>query len=201
MPMTRPELPTYRSHPNVEACSTATRAFSIRIAGVTWPWCPNALPLEELPQSSRSSPCFLPLSPHLLRVAAPFVWHLVPETNHRIGTIVLVSQGTEAGRAQQEIPAGARLEPKPARCEHSEEMSTRKGEHVTLDGPHPAYHAVGPRLRPGLGTRLPGRRDFSQGAEARELALQTARCRGLVSTAASLNPSSHSPRRTASASP
>src|SRR6266545_6837105 len=28
MPMTRPELPTYRSQPNVEACSTATRAFT-----------------------------------------------------------------------------------------------------------------------------------------------------------------------------
>src|SRR5262245_21263682 len=28
MPMTRPELPTYRSHPNVEACSTATRAVT-----------------------------------------------------------------------------------------------------------------------------------------------------------------------------
>src|SRR5262249_61382275 len=28
MPMTRPELPTLRSHPNVDACSTATRAVT-----------------------------------------------------------------------------------------------------------------------------------------------------------------------------
>src|SRR5262249_51423035 len=28
MPMTRPALPTYRSHPNVDACSTATRAVT-----------------------------------------------------------------------------------------------------------------------------------------------------------------------------
>src|SRR5215471_1582864 len=28
MPITRPELPTYRSHPRIEPCSTATRAFT-----------------------------------------------------------------------------------------------------------------------------------------------------------------------------
>src|SRR6185503_1247895 len=28
MPMTRPDEPTYRSHPKVDACSTATRAFT-----------------------------------------------------------------------------------------------------------------------------------------------------------------------------
>src|SRR5215471_5374631 len=28
MPMTRPELPTYRSQPRMDACSTATRAFT-----------------------------------------------------------------------------------------------------------------------------------------------------------------------------
>src|SRR5579864_9494703 len=29
MPITRPELPTYRSHPKIEPCSTATRAFTL----------------------------------------------------------------------------------------------------------------------------------------------------------------------------
>src|SRR5262249_33093388 len=28
MPITQPEVPTYRSHPKVDACSTATRAFT-----------------------------------------------------------------------------------------------------------------------------------------------------------------------------
>src|SRR5207302_3646838 len=28
MPMTRPDVPTYRSHPRVDACSTATRALT-----------------------------------------------------------------------------------------------------------------------------------------------------------------------------
>src|SRR2546427_10676637 len=29
IPITWPEVPTYRSHPNVDACSTATRAFTL----------------------------------------------------------------------------------------------------------------------------------------------------------------------------
>src|SRR5207247_1150481 len=122
MPMTRPELPTYRSHPNVEACSTATRAFSIRIAGVT-------------------SPIF-----------------------SLIGV----------------LPPAVRAPP---------------------DGGHRAYHAVGPRS--DLVWGLASRAGATSAREPKPASshVQTARYRGLVSTAASLNPSSRSPRRTASASP
>src|SRR4029450_3915188 len=36
MPITRPRFPMYRSHPNVDACSTATRAT--RLGGKTLSW-------------------------------------------------------------------------------------------------------------------------------------------------------------------
>src|ERR1700716_2148743 len=43
---------------------------------------------------------------------------LVPQTDHRLGAIMLITQRTETGRAKHEVPARPRFEPKPARGEH-----------------------------------------------------------------------------------
>src|SRR6266540_7570192 len=111
--------------------------------------------LEELPPFLCSSPCFLLGSPHLRRADAPLARHLVPEADHRLGPIMLVPHRTETSRAEQEVPARPRVEPEPARGEHSEKMPARKEQHVASDCPHPAYHSVGPRS--DLVRRLPFR--------------------------------------------
>src|SRR5213076_127584 len=86
---------------------------------------------------------------------APFVRHLVPEADHRLGPIMFVPHRTETGRSEQEVPARPRVEPEPARGEHSEKVSAREEQGVPVDCPNPAYHPVGPRS--DLVRRLPSR--------------------------------------------
>ena len=57
---------------------------------------------------------------------------------------MFVTQGTDASRAQVEVSTGSRLEPQRARRKHAQEMPAGKEQHVPLDGPHSAYHVVGP---------------------------------------------------------
>ena len=66
---------------------------------------------------------------------------------------MFVPHRAETGSAEQEVSARPRVEPKPARGEHSEKVPARKKQHVPLDSPHPAYHPVGPRS--DLVRRLP----------------------------------------------
>src|SRR5437899_1501890 len=123
--------------------------------------------LEELPPFLRSSPCFLLVSPRLRRADAPLARHLVPEADHRLGSTMLVPHRTETGRAEQEVPARPRVEPEPARGEHSEKVSARKEQHVPSDCPHPAYHPVGPRS--DLVRRLPFRAAVAEQLPVRAL--------------------------------
>src|SRR5262249_33114123 len=115
-----------------------------------------------------SSPCLLQAPACRGRADRTFGWILVPETDHRVEMVMLVPHRTEAGRAQEEIPARRRLEPEPARGEHSEEVSAREEKHVALDGPHPPDHAVG--SRPDLIRRL-----ASRAAVAEQLPVATLR--------------------------
>src|SRR5262249_56822450 len=62
--------------------------------------------------------------------------------NHRLGTLVLISERTQARRAQQEESGGSRLETEPAGGEHAQEVAARKEHHVTLDGADTAHHAI-----------------------------------------------------------
>src|SRR5215469_4199246 len=69
---------------------------------------------------------------------------IIPQANHRLGQVVFVTQGTHASRAQEEVSTGSRFEPQPSSRKHAQEMPAGKEQHVPLDGPHSAYHAVGP---------------------------------------------------------
>ena len=69
---------------------------------------------------------------------------IVPQADHRLGQLMFITHGADASRAQEEVPAGSRFEAEPSRCKHTQEMPARKEQHVPLDGPHSAHHAVGP---------------------------------------------------------
>src|SRR5262245_46820216 len=70
---------------------------------------------------------------------------IVPQTNHGLGQVVLVSERAQACRAQEKETSGSRLEAEPAGGEHPEKMSARKQQHVARSPAHPAHHLVGPR--------------------------------------------------------
>src|SRR2546428_3684793 len=125
--------------------------------------------LEEPPSFFRSSPCVLPVSPHLRWAAAPLLRRLVPEADHRLRAVMFVPNRTEAGCSEHEVPARPRLEPEPTRGEHSEKVAARKEQHVPLDGSHPAYHPVGPRSH--LVRRLPARAAVAEQLPVRALGL------------------------------
>src|SRR5262249_30933325 len=116
----------------------------IRIAAAARSSCPRLLPHEELPHLLRSSPCFLPLTPHPCRAAAHCLRRLVPQADDRLRPVMFVPHRTEAGRAEHEIPARSRRQPEPARGEHSKKVPARKEQAVPIDGPHSLYHTVGP---------------------------------------------------------
>src|SRR5262245_21902754 len=78
---------------------------------------------------------------------------LVTEADRRLGRVVLVADRAEAGRAEQEVPAGGRREPEPSRGEHPEEVAAREEKNVTVRRPDPPDHAVGPRS--DVARRLP----------------------------------------------
>src|SRR5262245_39674169 len=71
---------------------------------------------------------------------------IVPQSNYRFGrVIVFISQHAQARRAQQEISAARRFEPKPASAEHAQEMAAGKKQNVPMDGAQAAHYSVGPR--------------------------------------------------------
>src|SRR5262249_32460132 len=96
-----------------------------------------------------------------------FVWVLVPEADHRVGAVMFVPRRTEAGRAEEEVPARPRLEPEPARSEYAEEVPAREQQHVAIDGADSAYHTVGPRS--DLVRRLPSRAAVAEQLPVRAL--------------------------------
>src|SRR5262245_49273898 len=82
---------------------------------------------------------------------------VIPQPNHRLGQGVFVTQGTHARRAQEEVATGSGFESQPSSCKHAQEMTAGKEQRVPLDGPHSAYHAVGPNtdLFRGFPSRTP----------------------------------------------
>lgn len=69
---------------------------------------------------------------------------VVPKSNDRLTPVVFITESTQARRAQQEVPAGRRFQPEPARAEHSQEMSTREKQHVPLHHAHAVHDMVSP---------------------------------------------------------
>src|SRR5262249_49949621 len=69
---------------------------------------------------------------------------IIPQANHRLGQVVFVTQGTHTRGAQQEVATGSRFEPQPSSRKHAQEMPAGKEQYVPLEGPHSAYHPVGP---------------------------------------------------------
>src|SRR2546427_9672829 len=105
--------------------------------------------LEKPPPFLCSSSCRLPMPLHLRRAAAPWVRSLVPEADHRLGPGMFVPHRAETGRSEQEVPARPRLEPQPARREHSEKVPAREEQGVPFDCPPPPDQPVGPPPHPG----------------------------------------------------
>src|SRR2546425_6909199 len=110
------------------------------MAGARPAGCPRSS-REESPFSCSSS-C-PPMSARL--DDAPFERHLVPEADRRLGSIVLIPHDTQAGRSEQEVPARPRVEPQPARGEHSEKVAAREEQGVSIDVSHAAYDPIGAR--------------------------------------------------------
>src|SRR6185369_3633508 len=95
--------------------------------------------------------------------------HLVPEADHRLGSIVFVPQHAQAGRPEHEEPSRPRFEPEPARGKHSEKMTARKEQRVACDSPYPAYHPVG--SSPDLVRRLAARAAITEQIPVRTLGM------------------------------
>src|SRR4029453_17883985 len=74
----------------------------------------------------RPSPGLLQALPQRHRPRGGLVRRLVPQSDHRLGGIVLVADDAEARRAEGEVTARPRLEAEPARGEHAEEVPARE---------------------------------------------------------------------------
>ncbi len=71
---------------------------------------------------------------------------VIPQSDYRVGKVMLIAERTQACRAQQEVPPSSPgFESKPAGSQHSNEMPARKNQYVSLDPADPVHHAVGPR--------------------------------------------------------
>ena len=66
------------------------------------------------------------MSDPLLTNSTIHVTGIIPQSDHRVGKIMFVAQYTQARRAQEKISTGRRLETKPARGQHAQEMRTRE---------------------------------------------------------------------------
>src|SRR6516164_5203075 len=71
---------------------------------------------------------------------------VVPQADHWLAEVVLVSQDAEGGGAQHKVAPPNRVEAEPAGSEHAQEMRTRKQQNVAVDGAHAADDALGRRL-------------------------------------------------------
>src|SRR5262245_24301581 len=68
---------------------------------------------------------------------------IVPEANDRLSQVVLIPQSTQCRGAQEEIPPGSRIDPKPPGRQHAQDVPARKYQDIPTDRPQPAYHAIG----------------------------------------------------------
>src|SRR5262249_60485952 len=69
---------------------------------------------------------------------------IIPQANHPLGKGVFVTQGTHTPRAQEEVSTRSRFEAPPSSRKHAQEKPAGKEQNIPPDGPHSAYHAVGP---------------------------------------------------------
>src|SRR6266576_4985976 len=71
---------------------------------------------------------------------------LIPQSDYRLGQVMLITERTQAGRAQKKMSSGSpRFESEPAGGEHSNKMPAGKNQRVSPDLAHPAHHAIRPR--------------------------------------------------------
>src|SRR6516165_8270669 len=90
---------------------------------------------------------------------------IIPQTDHRLGEVMFVTECAQAGGAQDQKSAGSRFEPEPAGSQDAQEMGTGKKQHVALDRANPANHAVGAAA--DLGRRFPSRTAVAEYMPAR----------------------------------
>src|SRR5580765_4949525 len=72
------------------------------------------------------------------------VTRVVPESNHRPGDLVFITQGADAGRTQHEISAvGCGLDPQPPGRQDTDEMPAGEKQDVSLNRTHAIDNPVG----------------------------------------------------------
>src|ERR1700730_13757279 len=81
------------------------------------------------------------------------VMRIVPQSDDRLGEVVLVAKHAEGCGAEHEITPARRFEAEPARGEHPQNMGARKHQDVALNGAYTMDYTVGPRAH--LVRRLP----------------------------------------------
>ena len=70
---------------------------------------------------------------------------IIPQSDHRLRSIMFITQTTQARRAQQKVFAGCWFEPEPAGSQHAQKMSTRKKQHISRDRAHAAHNPICPQ--------------------------------------------------------
>src|SRR5262245_15803426 len=121
------------------------RAAKMKTSSVRGACCDRgALDVDAMANVTRRRQRVFETSPRdLLRPASrSHVTGIVPQPDHRLREVVLVTEGTQARGAQQEESAGSWVQTEPAGGEHSQEVPARKEQHVSLDGAHSLHHAV-----------------------------------------------------------
>src|SRR5262245_53168215 len=69
------------------------------------------------------------------------VVRVVPQADHRLGALPVVSQRAQARRVQEKIPAmDRRVEAEPNGGEHANEVPAREQEYVAVDRTDPCHH-------------------------------------------------------------
>jgi hypothetical protein len=68
---------------------------------------------------------------------------IIPQTDRRLRSSMLIGQGAQTRRAQQKILCSRRLKIKPARGQASQEVPAREEQHQAVDRPDSAHDAVG----------------------------------------------------------
>src|SRR5882724_5835413 len=73
------------------------------------------------------------------------VMRIVPQSDDRLGKVVLVAEDAEGCGAEHKITPARRFEAEPACGEHPQNMGARKHQDVALDGAYTIDNTVGSR--------------------------------------------------------
>lgn len=79
-----------------------------------------------------------------LPASIAFVSAIVPKSQDRVLTTVIVTDRAQGGSAQEEVPARTGIQPQPTRDEDAEKMAAGKEQHISINSAEPFHHATCP---------------------------------------------------------